>query len=108
MELVVCGAVSFFEFHSTDSPSASATPDTLTKNNGEPAQIQCIAGGEGTLVVVWNLDGGLDLPDGVRQSGNNLIIDSVTTSLAGTYVCSVQNLVGMATDSATLYVNGKS
>ena len=84
------------------SPVGEATADI-----GEPVDFQCAGGGGGILAVVWNLDGDQDLPEGVRQSGNDLVIDSAATSLAGTYVCTVENLVGTATASVTLRVNRK-
>ena len=83
------------------------TPENAAVNIGSSIQFQCTAEGGGDLVVVWNVDGDQELPEGVRQSGTSLVIDSAVVSHAGTYVCTVENLVGMATDSAVFLVNRK-
>ena len=77
----------------------------MTETNiGDQVQFQCQVGGSEPLNVEWRLADGSIPPSGVVQSGNDIVLAQVESSHAGTYVCSVQNLVGTVEDRAVLNV----
>lgn len=89
---------------STVPPSSIIIPTSISINESSSAQFQCITRGT-NVTAIWQSEGGLDLPNGVSQEGNNLIIVSASRSHAGLYECVVRSSFGgTALSSATLQV----
>ena len=83
-------------------------PSNITVNTGDSVRFQCQVDGTGPLTVEWNRAGGQDLPEGVSQSGNDLVIGDADSSHAGSYTCLVRNQAGEAEDTAVLNVRCES
>ncbi len=79
-------------------PSSSVSPSYQAVDEGEAVQFQCQATGT-EPTVRWSREGDQPLPNGVIQNGDNLVIDSVSRSHAGDYVCIVTNIAGNTNSS---------
>lgn len=88
---------------SADPPSASVVPMSHSVAEGGSASFQCEAGGT-QPTVVWSLLDDQPLPSGVVQRGTDLIIAEASQDIAGQYLCTVSNDVGVTTGTAILTV----
>lgn len=73
-------------------------------NKGQRLVLECVASGIPTPQVTWAKDG-LDLRNhnNTRFLLSNLLIDAVSESDSGTYVCHADNGIGSASSARVLY-----
>ncbi|XP_056009495.1 basement membrane-specific heparan sulfate proteoglycan core protein-like isoform X3 [Ostrea edulis] len=80
--------------------------DTQTVSIGEKVEMECVTTGSPQPIVTWSrLDG--QLPPSAIVSDAFLVIQSIRQEDAGTYVCTVQNIVGKVEKRVTLFVRAK-
>ncbi|XP_061163155.1 basement membrane-specific heparan sulfate proteoglycan core protein-like [Saccostrea echinata] len=80
--------------------------DTQTVNVGEKVEMECVTTGSPQPTVSWSkLEG--PLPPTAIVNDAFLVIQSIRLEDAGTYVCTVQNIVGTVEKRVTLFVRAK-
>ena len=77
------------------------SPDVVNVSLGENVTLDCVTTGSPTPTVTWS---GVDeLPKSSRvESNGSLIIENVTQSDLGQYVCTARNDLGTKSHSVTL------
>ena len=89
-------------------PKVIISPQFLTVNETNTAAFHCSATGNPRPLVKWSkLNGNLGVNTQVTQSGQ-LVISRVQFGARGVYRCEATSVLGRATASASLVVNGKS
>ncbi|KAE9418269.1 hypothetical protein Angca_005905, partial [Angiostrongylus cantonensis] len=76
-------------------PRPVATPPVLTVKRGQPARFHCDAHSPTPAQIRWGYgDADSDLPEGVTQTVDDIVIDAADDSHEGEYVCSATNDFG--------------
>ena len=94
---------------SISAPSIVVPPVSIVVNETGKASLQCKVKGNPTLRVTWQKQNS-SLPVGKRivQTSGRLMIEDVAARDGGVYTCKASNILGVATSSAKLTVQGNN
>ena len=94
---------------SISAPSIVVPPVSIVVNETGKASLQCKVKGNPTLRVTWQKQNS-SLPVGKRivQTSGGLMIQDAASRDGGVYTCKASNILGVATSSAKLTVQGNN